>query len=423
MQPRSTIHWPSIGQLALGVMAALILFGLAALLTGSALAGWLGSTLPAQDTSTVLTQAAGVALMGLLVLPSLVFAFLRLAGRQVLSSGRAAPGWLLPTLLFIAWAAVVGLSTWVAAQKGASEWILPVLYPLAVGLPVGLYLAIGRRGLPVGSPQRDWGLFDLGLLGSSALVLVVELLVMVLLVIIGLIVVASQPQLSEELTALGQRLMNAQLNPELTGRILAPYLKQPWVIFLGLAVFSGIVPLIEELLKTLPVWLLAGRGLSPAQGFAAGLLSGAGFALFESLGTLTGVSDGSWTSLVIGRAGTDLVHMVNTGLMGWALASAWQQRRYLRLGLTYLAVVLIHGTWNVISLVMGTLPVVGQLPSPSLQFLQQAWVAPAALGVLFAVLFVVLLVFNHLLRREAATANPENLPAEPEQARPEESNT
>jgi hypothetical protein len=46
------------------------------------------------------------------------------------------------------------------------------------------------------------------------------------------------------------------------------------------------------------------------------------------------------------RVGTSVIHIVVTGLTGWALTSAWLEGRYFRLGLTYLVSVSIHALWN-----------------------------------------------------------------------------
>jgi dipeptide/tripeptide permease len=44
--------------------------------------------------------------------------------------------------------------------------------------------------------------------------------------------------------------------------------------------------------------------------------------------------------------------MLNSGILGWALVSAWQKHAYFKLGLAYVAVILIHGLWNAISLAL-----------------------------------------------------------------------
>ena len=52
------------------------------------------------------------------------------------------------------------------------------------------------------------------------------------------------------------------------------------------------------------------------------------------------------------RAGSALPHMLNSGILGWALVSAWKERTYIKLGAAYLAVMLIHGLWNAISMAL-----------------------------------------------------------------------
>jgi hypothetical protein len=109
-----------------------------------------------------------------------------------------------------------------------------------------------------------------------------------------------------------------------------------------------IVPLIEEAIKPVGVWLLGVRSLTPAEGFTAGVLSGAGYALFESLALSSSAE--AWAPMVFARMGAAVIHILNTGMVGWALVLAWREGRYLRLAATYLAAVLIHSLWNTLAL-------------------------------------------------------------------------
>jgi len=88
------------------------------------------------------------------------------------------------------------------------------------------------------------------------------------------------------LTLLAQRLSNAGSDPETLLRILQPVAMTPSVLISVLLMVSGVVPLIEELVKPLGLWVLVGKKLTPAQGFVGGLLCGAAFALLESLGSM-----------------------------------------------------------------------------------------------------------------------------------------
>jgi len=83
-----------------------------------------------------------------------------------------------------------------------------------------------------------------------------------------------------------------------------------------------LIPLLEELLKPLAIWILVWRKLTPVEGFVAGLICGSAFGLIESIGNLASISGSDWIIVVLGRTGTGLLHTVATGLVGWGLASA-----------------------------------------------------------------------------------------------------
>jgi hypothetical protein len=77
-------------------------------------------------------------------------------------------------------------------------------------------------------------------------------------------------------------------------------------------------------------------------------LSGAGYALFESLQIAAGGQD--WALLVTARIGAAVIHILTTGLTGWGLVSAWKEGRYARLVGAFLTAVTLHGLWNGLSL-------------------------------------------------------------------------
>ncbi|TES88771.1 MAG: PrsW family intramembrane metalloprotease [Anaerolineales bacterium] len=66
--------------------------------------------------------------------------------------------------------------------------------------------------------------------------------------------------------------------------------------------------------------------------------------MFENLGNTSIGTD--WTFIVIARIGPTVLHIFTTGLIGYALALACKEKRYLRLGSAYLLSVVIHGLWN-----------------------------------------------------------------------------
>jgi RsiW-degrading membrane proteinase PrsW (M82 family) len=150
--------------------------------------------------------------------------------------------------------------------------------------------------------------------------------------------------------------------------------------------------------------VLAGKKLTPAQGFLAGLLSGAVFALLESLGSLASPSGQDWLGLVLGRTGTGILHTVNTGMVGWALASTWRDGRYLRLAAVYLLAAGLHGLWNVFGALLA-LPALlgpGSVTGIVAVFLRLGQIAPLVLLVLVILLFLILLSSNRRLRAESS---------------------
>jgi hypothetical protein len=159
--------------------------------------------------------------------------------------------------------------------------------------------------------------------------------------------------------------------------------------------------MIEEILKPLGVWFLAGQKLTPTQGFVFGILSGAGFGLFENLGN-TSSGGAAWAILASTRISTLLLHCFTAGLVGWALASAWSQRRYLRLGISYILAVLVHGLWNGMAVLSAAASVQDltnvTIPTSLKQLGSISDVGIVVLGALILVLYV---GFNAVLHRSA----------------------
>jgi hypothetical protein len=178
------------------------------------------------------------------------------------------------------------------------------------------------------------------------------------------------------------------------------------VLFLSFAFISVLVPLVEESLKPIGVWFLAGQKITPAMGFGYGVISGAGFGLFENLGNTSAGGD-TWALLAATRITTLLLHCFTAGLVGWALASAWSQRRYLRLGVAFAIAVLIHGLWNgmaILSLASSLPDMVNiSIPTSYQRLGSLADVGVIVLGVLVLVLFI---GFNAGLRRTTPLMSP-----------------
>jgi hypothetical protein len=406
---RTSIHWPSAGQLILSLLAAFFSLSSAVGLAGVGFGQLFRPAGPTQQDLTIFVAAAGAFLTGVLVLPSAWYALLRLIDKPVVS-----PAWAtrlsdqpLPLIL----ALIVLLVTLFAGNFVANDlriaWLLlPPLQLLAVGLPVYIFSTLGRWKLSAGSPQRNWGIFSAGLVLGPAIILVLEVLAGIGFVLLGILYISLRPDLQQELILLAGRINAAGRSPEAMLKILEPYLFNPLVIATLFAFISVVVPLIEEAFKPIGAWFVAGSHLTAAQGFAAGLLSGTGYALFENLALSNAGSD--WAVTLIGRIGTGLLHITTAGLTGWALITAVNERRYLRLAFVYLVSVVIHGLWNVLALVsaLATLDLsgAGSLGSSFNTLARVSQWATIGLGIMVLVIFIVLLVMNQLVRRRLSKA-------------------
>jgi hypothetical protein len=401
----SKTDWPSVLQMGLSLAATAILWGLAATLAVAGLVQYFGGQTPGGDGLALLLMSAGLALSGALLLPSAGFALARLAGRRVTTTP-ASLRLLRPTLLILLLPLVLLLGYWVSSIEALAWLFLPALHLLAIGLPVWWLVYLGMRGLPAGTPQRQWGVFDSGLVLGPALILLAELAVLLFFLVLAAAWLGRDPQLTSQLSLLLQRLSQGQASQEELLQLLGPYLTRPEVIAAVFVFAALLVPLIEEALKPIGVWLLASRSLTPVEGFTAGLLSGAGYALFESLALASGGDQ--WAALVFARIGTAGIHILTTGLTGWALVLAWRQRRFLRLAATYVFVVFVHGLWNALTLVVSIDSLAQALgKQDSLPFFVQAGrIAPYLLAALALASLFGLLWLNYRMRQKLESASP-----------------
>ena len=387
----------------LGILMVLSGAGLLALL-GLSSAGQAGL---AETALPVVSMLWSAALLSALMLPSGIFAIRRLMGKPD-PAPRADLRFKLASNAMIFWPLLVVLGSWLNRNSGGLRLaLLPPVQILVVLLPLWWLVEYGQRRLPEASTLRRWGVVSVSSFLTPLLTVVFEgLALLVLLVVFVVVLIQLDPNSTQEITRLSTRIASVQNDPEALSRVLLPLLKKPalWiVVFLGASV---LIPLLEELLKPLGVWLLAGRNLTPSEGLTAGLICGAAFALFESLGFITNATGDSWAALAVGRVGTGLLHTINSGLMGWALASAWQDRRYVRAALVYLGVVAIHGVWNVFGILMAIPRLVGvdQMSGGMRVLLRLGQAAPFVLLIFSVLLLSILLLLKKQLRADSSVA-------------------
>lgn len=343
---------------------------------------------------------------------SLVFSLQRPLGRVLLPSltTRQVNSLRIASLLLLIWplVLVVGNLVW---QRSFMEWLLlPPLLLLAAGIPGWWLIEMARRGLPAGSRQRGWGMVNFSIFISTPLMMFIEIAAALVVVMFLVLWLSLHPDATDYLQRIMQQITTSQQDPEAIIRLAAPFLRNPWVIFGVISITAGVVPLIEELVKPLAVWLLVGKKPSAAEGFVAGALCGAGFGIIESMLYLSNPAGESWAFLAAGRAGTIMLHITTTALVGWAMASAWRRGGYAQLGGVYLLAVALHGLWNGLAVLTG-FSMALETATGNLRLLYElSRIAPFGILALAAGIFGLLLWSNHFLRRQIMQVA---LPAEP----------
>ena len=347
-------------------------------------------------------------LLFLLLIPMLVNVILVLLGKDPL----AWPARLhlkISTAALLLWPLLFWAGTLLTEQTQLAWALLPPLQTLLVFIPLWWLVEMGLHFLKMNHTHTEWSVVGVSMLVTPQLMIFVELLVFGLAFVGFFIWAATQPEVLADLQQFGLRIANAPMDdPEILGRILMPYLEKPGVITGALFMVSGIIPFIEEIFKPLALWFLIPRKLTPREGFALGMVSGAVFALIESLGNLVNPLADMWSTVILGRLGTGLLHTLTSALVGWGIASAWTNRRVLRLILAYLVAVALHAVWNSFALVMGLSPMVAPSGASGLSgvYAQVATIAPYVLGVLSALMLFLLFSRSRSLGRETIDVIP-----------------
>ena len=359
------------------------------------LVGVIEGTFSNTELMSFFSMAWASGLFFFLTIPSLAYAFPRFLKKKQ-------PEWQIKHHFRLS---LIGMGVWILIlvsgqliqSKTDFEWFfLPPLQIFAIVLPLLFLVEMGRRKLGEKNPERNWGIINFGIIITQNTVIVIEVILLLLSGLFMLFWISTQQNLLIEFSRLAERLTNANYNPEIIQRIITPYFQRPGVIYVILAFGAGVVPLVEEFLKPLVLWLFIGKRFSPKEGFVMGLVAGATFALVESLGMMSSSTGPAWLGMVIARFGTGLLHITTTSIVGWGLGAAWQKRQYLQLGLSYALAVLLHGIWNLFGFLLGLGPLLG---STGLAY-RLAIISPYALAVMAVVLFLILLRWNRSLRNQ-----------------------
>jgi hypothetical protein len=296
--------------------------------------------------------ATGTFFIGLLLLPGIYFNARKFFGAADLTLRLPhVNDWFLIPALLAAWIATLVLGQLTAGHATLSILVLPVANIFAVGLPILLYIRIGLRGLEFPSARQSWSVLGASMLITPSLAIFFEAIAVGIIVLLLFLYANTVPGLKETFGTLIDGIKTGGVNDAEITRLTASLLYAPGASIAALSAFSFAIPLIEETFKLTVMWFYLGRIRRPVDGFVLGILCGAAFALAENIG-FTSAGSADWAASIAARTTTALPHIFNSGLLGWALVSAWREHRFGRLLATFFAVILVHGTWNAISLGM-----------------------------------------------------------------------
>lgn len=338
----SETHVGSLLSSLLFIAGALLFLSISLVLGITALSNFLmGADVQAQETIIL----AVTAFEGVLLLAATFISlqkFLQRPFAEQDSSFSISGTHIVASLLIVG--AVLFLGSWVGVNERVNWLVLPILTVPAVIFPIFILFGLGVRKIPLGTRWQAWNVFGIGMTLVPLVLIIVEVFAMIFMLVIIILFVVFQPAISVEMERLSQQIYSLGPESQAARELLLPWVTKPAVIAVALSYFAILVPLIEELFKTLGVWFFAAKLTSRAQGFALGALSGAAYGLVETLGVSAQTAD--WATLLLTRIGTGLLHITTSALMGAAIVGALRERRYLQLLGTYGLAVLLHGLWN-----------------------------------------------------------------------------
>ncbi len=401
MTKNAKTDWMSIIQLVFSLLVLLSFLGAAVLLAAAGNALSAVPELAGMNQGSLTLLVCAFAALALLNLPSVVSSIGSLAGGGQRSRSEKKSGLLgwLPLALF---GAVLAGIAFLPQSMPRRELLAALLATLGAVLPAIWLLRVGSGALWGKHAKRDAGLLSFSIGFTTYFILVLEL-VLILVLGAGLaFAAAASPSLLSNLGELWRLLQSSGADPEALRTSLMEFARSPLVLALIFGMVALALPALEEGFKTLGVWLLSDHKISPAEGYVAGLFSGAGFALVEALlnsAQLAGGSPAEWLTFLLGRFGGTLLHTFNGGVMGWALANSWQDKRRGRTPGVFLLVLLVHALWNGAALANVFLS--GQGESGLIGYLPMI--------LLSAVLLVCFLLFSRRVHR-SGLGEPENGP-------------
>ncbi|MBN2677420.1 MAG: PrsW family intramembrane metalloprotease [Anaerolineaceae bacterium] len=355
------------------------------------------------DSSLVFVYGLVMMVLGILLLPFSIHKIKSISGKAIRFTGSRffsrfqSPVFIV--VLFFFWGGTLLLGHLVITRGITLPFLFPILTILAVIIPITLFVSLVIKRSDSLQSSRGWGALSAGIVISPLVGTLIELGAIAIALMLFFLFISQNTAVIGELEMTLNRLAGAQDNPDILTNVLTAFFARPVNRFLLLSLLSGFIPIIEEAVKQIPLWLLAWHKPTPRMGAMIGAMGGAGFALTESLLTVP-VLDGSdqWWFQLLGRAGAGLMHITTGAIGGWGLASAVSGRGYIKAALSYLISIIIHAVWNGLVTIEGITQMISPALLNSWQLTQPGNMPLILLGVTFILLLVFLMFNDKLLK-------------------------
>ncbi len=280
-------NWSSLFQLVLSAIAALLLIGLAAIITISSVVQYLSQGSANQELTQSFMVAGSLAFAGVLLLPSAWYAWKSLAFPSTESKLHHEPrgfGLILTLFVLVVVPGALWFGNWVSQNDQLAWLLLPLINIIVNGLTAFWVVYIGIRGLKPGPPKRVWGVFASGLVLGPSIILILELFALIGFGILAFLWAAINPAVSSQLQNLIFRFQNLPSNPDAILQSLLPFLLNPGILFIVFSFVSVIVPIIEEALKAYRGLVFSWQKIKSCSGFCVWGTLWCGIRAFRKLG-------------------------------------------------------------------------------------------------------------------------------------------
>ncbi|MCX7608546.1 MAG: PrsW family intramembrane metalloprotease [Anaerolineales bacterium] len=340
----STSHSRSVVLLVFATVSVMTLMGMAALQTIPALILLLTKEIDGAEFSTLLGASGGLVFCALLFAPLIYASARTLQGKEMPLLSVPPFSWLALLVMSSVWISVFILSSLTSLLGKVGPLLAAPFVSLGLVIPPLMFAWIGAGGLLRASHRRLWGTLALSLTGSSAIAISIQIILLVGVIAILLISCKAGHKILETIQTLRAQVEQADSMERLLA-ILAPYLVRSDIVALIMLFTAVLVPLIEEAVKPLAVWLIGREVHSPAEGFALGAISGAGFAIIEGMLSISEMLSTPYFGLPA-RLASSLMHVALSAIMGWGIVSFLRDKRWFAFLGSYLLSAGLHGLWN-----------------------------------------------------------------------------